>query len=367
MSDWDPDVFGVSVAAACIAAGEAAAFVVLLVWRLKQLGWRNTPFRSWTRYQKLSICGCSAGVVLYVSSLIELVLVMFISPENLAIAGDSIPGVWNRGAPRFFVSLLETFSQFVLSLCVFCYFLILMERFSAFRFLLPDRIFRILYTPFLIMGTLLFLLMLISTIIININATRLTESEASDLVLATSSLLISCICFEFFLSIALCRTFFIKSMDHPLQESLSVSRGADDGNIIELHHQPKTNPSSSQISLSSNTHLDSNHLSKITPPPTYHSNDSSNTLRPAASTTSTRSDTYSLAAVLRDPYKRRTIWLFGGIILSDAIGISFYVLSLFPETNKIGRLIAGDGAMFHRIPLHARLDLPGIVQADFAS
>ncbi|KAI8807961.1 hypothetical protein BJ742DRAFT_810152 [Cladochytrium replicatum] len=352
-SGLDPDVFGVSVAATCVAAGEAVGFTAVLAWRLKQLGWPKTPFRRWARYQKLSIGGCWIGIFLYMSSMLELVLVMYISPENLAKAGDSIPGVWNKGALKFFVSLSETMSQFILSFWVFSYFLILMERFAAFRFLLPVRIFRLLYTPFLIFGTMLFLLMMIGTIIININVTALTESETSDLVLATSSLLLFCVFFELVLSISLCRTFFIRSMGQRRQESWSLSRGGDDGYIshIELQHQRKGNLPSSQISLSSTSYPHSNSAldrrsgstsdgPTIVPPLTNHSNNSAITLRPAAaSTTTSRSDTYSLATVLRDPYKRRTIWLFGGIVLSDLLGVSFYVLSLLPETEKIGRPI----------------------------
>ncbi|KAI8813213.1 hypothetical protein BJ742DRAFT_789419 [Cladochytrium replicatum] len=350
MSGLDPEVFVLSVIATCIAAGATLALIVVLVWRLRQLKWpKSSFFRSWTRFQKLAIWACLLSVVFYSFSMIELVLVIYISPENLGKGGTAMPGVWNKGAPKFLVSLFETASQDLLAFTVYCYFLILMERFSAFRFLMTARTFRVLYTPLFILGTLLFLLMLVSTVIININVVTLTETETNDLVLMTSSLMFLCIVFEFVLSITLCRTFFMKTTDQRTQESWNLSR--------RVHHE--TFPNSEQRKPNA-TSITSSQMSRSSYPPQQSAvrpNSSSTSdlptmnqslsrnsnsfveLRPTASTINSGSDTYSLAQVLRDPYKRRTILLFGAIVLSDAMGIVFYLLSLVPEAQKVARPI----------------------------
>ncbi|KAI8799451.1 hypothetical protein BJ742DRAFT_845899 [Cladochytrium replicatum] len=349
MVDLDPEVVLLCVVAACVAAGATVALVAVLVWRIRQLRWPMThPFRSWTRFQTLTICTCIAGIAFYSISIVELVQVMYISPENLTKSGAAVPGVWNNGAPKFLVSLAETASQILLALTVYCYFLILMERLVAFRFLLSARTFRLLYTPLFIFGTLLFILMLVSTVLINMTVATLTESEITILVISSSSLMFGTIVFEFALSVTLCKTFFIKSTRQRQQESWNLSRRANHQNFVHSENQNKSYPTPTPPSLPYPPpglviHPQSSIASDL--PNTIRSfshHSTSLIVSPSAVTQNSRSDAasaYSLGTVLRDTYKRRTVLLFCGILLADVMGIVFYFLSLEPEAQAMARPI----------------------------
>ncbi|KAI8813202.1 hypothetical protein BJ742DRAFT_789395 [Cladochytrium replicatum] len=358
MVQLDPEVYLACAITICIGAGATAALVAVLVRRVRQLTYPNTHhFRTWTRFQKLAICTCSLGIIFYLTSIIELLLVMYISPENLTKTAAAIPGVWNKGVPKFLVSLAESIGQILLSLTVYCYFLILMERLAAFRFLLSARLFRIMYTPVFVLGTLLFVQMLLCTILIN--TVSLSDPEVEVLILGSAALIFGSIIIELVLSIALCRTFFVRKWEQRRQESWSLSRRVPNRSFSATEDRPKSNTTSSsapQFNLSTRRTPDLTEHAQTSPiidtssasaqaASISHSNpsDLSNTLvviRPAASTPHSRSDSasaYSLATVLRDSYQRRTLLLFVAIVLTDFAGVLFYVLSIVPEAQAISR------------------------------
>ncbi|KAI8800759.1 hypothetical protein BJ742DRAFT_62829 [Cladochytrium replicatum] len=235
-----------------------------------------------------------------------------------------------------------------------------MERLAAFRFLLPQKVFRLVYTPLVVLGTILFLAMEASSILINV--VPISDALVTSVVLCANLLIVVSILIEWVLSIALCRTFFIRTSTRSSRtETWSLARRAVQENVDfrELEDPDrKQNPfmpaGSTQDSASSVPSYPPPPLTSPKRPWLAHSVDGRSPdytdrmsqqpilppPRPSSTFVRRGSDAgslYTLREAFLDPQKRRTMLLFCGFVFTDVLGFMFYGLGFFPDSEKMAR------------------------------
>ncbi|KAI8800760.1 hypothetical protein BJ742DRAFT_840272 [Cladochytrium replicatum] len=358
MQRFETDVYILSLIAVCTSAASTVALVAGLAWCSRHFRvTQEHTFLKWTGFQRLSFLSCAAGILLYLSSSAELVLVMYFAPENMSTTFGMKPGMWREGLGRIFVALTELSSQSMMSITVYCYFLILMERLAAFRVLLPPQVFRLIYTPIFVFGTILFLAMELSFVLINV--LPLSDALVASVILCANSLIALALVIEWVLSIALCRTFFIRTSARstrtetwtlgrrPVRENIDIGQFEDqDQKVDPLRQGSSTHTSASSVPsyppppLSSPKTL-SLARSVDSRPPDYNSRTAQQPVLPLPRQSSTfvrgGPSSYTLREAFQDPDKRRTLLLFCGFLFTDLTGLMFYALGLFPSSAKMAR------------------------------
>ncbi|KAI8804345.1 hypothetical protein BJ742DRAFT_824913 [Cladochytrium replicatum] len=364
-----------AVVAVCVVAGSTTigAFVALvsgLVWFLRL----STPTsqidgRKWTRFQKLTICASVAAIALSFSSAVEVVLTATVAPENLSYTSIALPGKWDKGFLRAFLSVIETLGQELISFTVFFYFLTLMERGSSFRLLLPVLLYQIIYQFAMVLGVIFFLLVVATSIWINV--LPLSDSLLTFIFVSGNLLIIECIVIEWCLSIALCRAFFVKFMVRSDTSRPAVSM--DNTTSWPFYRRSNTLVALSDVSPEkANPPLaetDRRNIAPVYPPssPTtlYSLGDNRSDAHFAAEGTSMsfrfgQSANHDepatvMSFVFKNRYHRRTALLFIGFAITDVVGGLIYCLSLLPAAEKFTRPLEIMGRM--AIAFHMMLAL----------
>ncbi|KAI8815360.1 hypothetical protein BJ742DRAFT_783334 [Cladochytrium replicatum] len=334
-----------------VAAASTIALAAGLSWSVQLFARRKIIFRGWTRFQQLAFWSCVVGINVNVTAIAETILVMKFSPERLATHSGTEPFVSDQGTSMILLSLADLVGQTLLPVTVLLYFLILMERMAAFRFLWPGHYFKVLYTSIFFQGIILFVVMESPNLLINLSRTPLSDPVVLATNLSSISLIVLSVLIEWTLSVALCREFFLKAPSvNPVREPWSVYRRPVAQlnfslNEFELQRTDDFAVSASKIASTS------------------RSNDSNETLQPSSSPSVqtfgaselnavSPVQTAGLRSILRDHDKRRTLFLLCGFVVTDVAGFLVYGLAFIPGAEKVIRplTIIGRAAVgFHLV------------------
>ncbi|KAI8810051.1 hypothetical protein BJ742DRAFT_801993 [Cladochytrium replicatum] len=333
----DEEVEFICWIAVVTASGSAVALVSGLFWCIRNFSASEHPWRDWTRFQRLSFCSCIFGIPVYLASVAEVLLSMNFAPERLTKTAGTESFISDQGAVKLLVSVAELIGQSLLPVTVFCYFLVLMERLSAYQFILPRRNFQVIYTTIFILGVFLFLAMEAPNILINVLPMSTTLVQVA--VICGTLLIVAATITEWTLSIALCRVFLFKvSSPAPAHESWSLARRSVQPNHPAFEYaQHLSHTKSSQYPPNALSASPSNSVSftiQGNGTPTFQLN-SANSSEQLQSRSHISSSGSSFRTIIGDPDKRRTVLLFCGFALTDLVGYAIYCLVFIPGSERM--------------------------------
>ncbi|KAI8809285.1 hypothetical protein BJ742DRAFT_244181 [Cladochytrium replicatum] len=334
MVELDIDVEILCWVSAVTAVCSGVAFASGLFWCVANFTKSGRTWRSWTRFQRLSYLSCVFGIPAMLASVVEIVLEMYFEPERLSKPAGAQPFETSGGAALVLISLSSTVGNILIPITVFCYFLVLMERFNAFQFLWPRKYFKIVHSSVLVLGVLLFFAMEAPNILVNIIPPSSLLTRIA-FILSTLLLIVSTI-IEWTLSIALCRSFFSNTgLTPPARQHLSL-------NTFRSEFEGSDAPPTSPTLCSSNASFQSNPTTSKSPTPlVQHRSVGSSSNRQSRNMSEANSHTggsgASFITVMGDVERRRSILLFAGFVLTDLIGYMVYILGFLPDSRKLAR------------------------------
>ncbi|KAI8804182.1 hypothetical protein BJ742DRAFT_826052 [Cladochytrium replicatum] len=343
----DPEVQAMCLIAVLTTAASTIALLAGIIY-YRRTSERHTT--GWTRFQIRAFTACISAIGLDIVSIVEVFFVMFWMPENLSETAGTLPGVWNKGELKIAVSITEILGQVLLSITIFSYYLVLLERMTSFRFLLPSRFFHVVHQTLFLLGVLLFLPMLSVGLVINLAPS--SSLVVAIAVLFTNSLTILVILLEWTLSIALYQA-FVSRIGFESQPAASINLGRRETQNNNIYANPVTASEKRDLKVNESAGSPSY-------PPTLYAVQSRSTSDPTSEASvrgmsaTVRSATTSLhtsfsspdlvfepgtsfRSVLRDANKRRSILLFVGFALSDVLAFIFYGMALVPQSGQYAR------------------------------
>ncbi|KAI8813212.1 hypothetical protein BJ742DRAFT_789417 [Cladochytrium replicatum] len=345
MSGLHPNVELLCWIAVATTATNTAALLYGILWCVRYY-YSKGQIRSWSRFQNLSVVACIAGAAVCITSMVELIAVMYIAPERLSSTAGNEKFETRKGVPMIAVSGIELFGQILLPITVLCYSLVLLERLSAFRFLLPTRHFRLIYSIVFVSGGILFLLTESCNILVNV--LPLSDPIVTALNVMGNSLIIESLLLEWTLSFVLIRKFFTASLSNTNLSPWTLSdrvvqRQLNHSSSMALQEVNRSEQSNDTIAIQNEPSAASSQTPQRLVAPVQ-------TTQPQSPVNPTPANTEPLfQSIAKNPHKRRTLFLFMGIILIDIMGVLFYALALSPDSGQNSRPleIIGRTAVVH--------------------
>ncbi|KAI8805030.1 hypothetical protein BJ742DRAFT_871377, partial [Cladochytrium replicatum] len=192
------------------------AFITVSIQRYSRSGKR--PVARWTRFQRLMVICLCIVVVVMLCSIWEMVMVWEFAQDHIANIAATQPGTWNEGWQKLVASLLEIAGQVIIQICLFIYFLVLIDRFTAFQPFMPGGRFRVLPKVLFIVGTISAALLAVDFVLVN--SVRPITGEVLVVATVTQNMLLLCdIILECVCGIYLCKAAFRHNIGHTLNLS----------------------------------------------------------------------------------------------------------------------------------------------------
>ncbi|KAI8802055.1 hypothetical protein BJ742DRAFT_561011 [Cladochytrium replicatum] len=221
----DKEVFIVSIVTFAVLSITFITLVTSLIVFKRRYSQRYTRhFNSWSKFQRLAyITLCSASLV-YALSITELILVSLYATEHLHYSAPNQRSEWDGGVEKAVLSVIEIAVVIMIQVTAFLYYLVLLERFSLFRYYIPGAKFTTVHQTLLFVGVFLSLLTIINFALVNSPVPQETLKDITIqtvLFLSSNLLLIAVFIIDLVCSISLCRAAFANVTFHARREDLS--------------------------------------------------------------------------------------------------------------------------------------------------
>ncbi|KAI8813464.1 hypothetical protein BJ742DRAFT_788396 [Cladochytrium replicatum] len=125
---------------------------------------------TWSRFQFYMILVLSVEFVAAICSLANLLMIWQYFPERLILPIHCSGFIFDRGWQMTIITVLEMTWQILLQAGAFIYFILIMDRYSAFRMFIPGGQSPTIRMLFFLLGTFLYLLTFAQNILVNVGA-----------------------------------------------------------------------------------------------------------------------------------------------------------------------------------------------------
>ncbi|KAI8808704.1 hypothetical protein BJ742DRAFT_258329 [Cladochytrium replicatum] len=186
-----------------------------------------------SNFQPLAFLSLFLGLVASILSLIQIVLIWQVFPESFPIPIAVAPAVWDQGAQRAGLTVVEILEQMAAQGTAVAYFFLLMDRYTAFKFFMPGGTNKTVRQWIYIVAFVCVLARIVQWIVVNVIPQKIFEDRCILAIFNMTEVLLFLfnMGLDMMCSFALCRAAFtnVTYLTRGETEAASFADPANDG------------------------------------------------------------------------------------------------------------------------------------------